>query len=75
MKILTTKEKAMIIGKRLSELRESKNLKIKDVAAELGMTPAAISNYENGLRVPRDEAKISLAKYYKVDLESIFYTF
>ncbi len=75
MKLLTTQEKAMIIGKRLSDLRKSKNLKIKDVAADLCMTPAAISNYENGLRIPRDEAKISLAKYYKVDLESLFYTF
>lgn len=72
---LTSKEKAQIIGKRLLDLREKKCLERKEVADAIGVTVSAISNYELGIRVPRDEAKYALAKYYGVDLGEIFYCF
>lgn len=72
---LTTKEKAEIIGKRLLKLRENKNLERKEVADATGLTVSAISNYELGIRVPRDEAKYALAQYYGVDLRATFFCF
>ena len=34
----------------------------------------AISQYESGARVPRDEIKVRIAKYYGVSVESLFFT-
>lgn len=61
----------MKIGKKLKELRKNKSQKI--VARDLGITESALSNYENNIRVPRDEIKKKIALYYKVSIESIFF--
>jgi transcriptional regulator len=60
------------IGKRLRSLRGDKT--IADVASDLGITQGALCNYENGIRVPRDEIKIKIAKYYNSSVEQIFFT-
>lgn len=72
---LSTKQKAKIIGERLLELRTNKNLERKEVAEATGLTISALSNYELGIRVPRDEAKFVLAQYYGVDLRATFFCF
>ncbi|MCM1114246.1 MAG: helix-turn-helix domain-containing protein [Clostridium sp.] len=72
---LTTKQKAKIIGTRLLKLRDDKNLERKEVAQATGLTTSALSNYELGIRVPRDEAKYILAQYYGVDLRETFFCF
>ena len=59
------------ISKKLIKLRG--NRKQKDVAKRLGITTSALSNYENGLRIPRDEIKIKIAKFYKKSVEEIFF--
>lgn len=71
----TTKQKAKIIGERLRYLRESKNLERKEVANATGLTVSAISNYELGIRIPRDEVKYALAQYYNVDIKKTFFCF
>ncbi len=68
-----TETKAKIIGERIYNLRVQKNLKRSDVANGTNLTVSAISNYELGIRVPRDEAKIALAKYFGVDISTFFY--
>lgn len=60
------------IAKNLKALRGSKSL--VQVAQDIGVTAPALSNYEQGLRIPRDEIKIKLAKYYGVTVESIFFS-
>lgn len=60
------------IGKILRDLRGDRPQ--REVAEAIGVTTMALSQYENGNRVPRDEIKISLAKFYGVTVESIFYT-
>lgn len=60
-----------VIGARLRALRGDRT--ITRVSAETGLGQSAISNYENGSRVPRDEAKLILAKYYGASVEAIFY--
>ena len=61
------------IGKRLSSLRKEKGKTQHDIAVELNVSDMAISLYERGERIPRDEIKIKLASYYGKSVESIFY--
>lgn len=60
------------IGERLRELRGSRTQ--EEVANAIGITSAAISQYEKGERIPRDEIKKSLAKYYKRTVNYIFFS-
>ena len=62
---------ASTIGKRLQKLRG--NTPRDKVATDLGISISAISMYESGHRIPRDEIKIKLADYYGVTVESIFF--
>ena len=60
------------IGAKLKELRGSRSQ--KEVTEAVNVTDMAISLYESGDRIPRDEVKIALAEYFGVSVESIFYT-
>ena len=44
----------------------------EEVAKALGISVSALSMYEQGNRVPRDEIKIRMAEYYGISLESLF---
>ena len=59
------------IGKRLTELRGKRSQ--TEVAKELGLSVSAVSMYEAGERVPRDEVKVQLAKYYNQTVGALFY--
>lgn len=61
-----------VVGERLKALRGSRSQ--KEVADALGVTTMAISQYETGDRMPRDEIKVRLANYYKRSVTSIFYS-
>ena len=61
----------MSIEEKLKKLRGGK--KSKDVAKAIGITISALSNYENDYRIPRDETKRKIAKYYKKSVEEIFF--
>ena len=59
------------ISEKLIELRGAKT---QDVAAhEIGISTSALSMYECGERIPRDEIKIKIAKYYGVTVGEIFF--
>lgn len=60
------------IGERLAELRAATGKSLSEVAEDLDITKSALSNYEQGLRVPRDTIKIRIAKYYKKSISTIF---
>lgn len=60
------------IGVKLKELRGSRSQ--REVADAVNVSDMAISLYESGDRIPRDEIKIALADYFGVSVESIFYT-
>lgn len=64
---------AQTIGERLRALRGSRTQ--KEVGDAIGVTAMAISFYERGERVPRDEIKIKLAKFYNRSVSYIFFTF
>lgn len=60
-----------IIAKRLVELRGEETR--ENVAAAVGVSISAISMYENGERIPRDDVKIRFAKYYNKSVQEIFF--
>lgn len=59
------------IGERLASLRGDKP--IVKVAGDLNISPSALSMYENGERIPRDNIKIRIAAYYKKPIQDIFF--
>lgn len=63
----------MTIGEKLKLLREEKGISVDEMAKELDLTRQAIYNYENNSRIPRDEIKVKIAKYFKKSVEEIFF--
>lgn len=59
------------ISKNLIALRGEKSR--EEVAFNIGISASALSMYETGQRVPRDEIKLKIAEYYGVDVQSIFF--
>lgn len=45
----------------------------EEVAAAVGISKSALSQYERGERVPRDHIKVRLADYYDRSVQFIFY--
>ena len=60
------------IAEKLRGLRGRRT--VKTVAEACGISPSTLSMYENGERVPRDEVKVRLAKFYSASVESIFFS-
>ena len=44
-----------------------------EVAKDIGITASAYSNYEQGIRIPRDTIKRKIADYYGKTVEYIFF--
>lgn len=44
-----------------------------EVANEVGISVSALQMYENGQRIPRDDIKVKLARFYGVSVEYLFY--
>ena len=59
------------IGNRLKALRGDKT--IRSVAREMGIGETALKNYEHGYRVPNDQAKEIIARYYGQTIDGLFY--
>ena len=61
------------IGQRIKGLRLQKEMSMEQMAKTLGTSYSAISMYENGERLPRDEIKIKIAELFGVSVETIFF--
>ena len=59
-------------GEKLVKLRGKRTQ--EEVSSAVGISTSALSMYECGSRVPRDEIKIRLAKYYNRTVQYIFYS-
>lgn len=59
------------IAKRLVLLREGRSR--DEVSKALGISLSALSMYETGARIPRDETKKKIAAYYGRSVEEIFF--
>lgn len=62
----------MSIGDKLKRLRGADSL--EKIAKDLNLTKQAIFNYENNIRVPRDEIKVRIAEYYNVSVQELFFS-
>lgn len=61
---------AEVIAKKLRELRGDKSR--EEVAASVHISVSALTMYENGARIPRDEIKVALACYYETTVGELF---
>ncbi len=61
----------MSIGYYLKQQRELANLTQGELARETGITQAAISRWEDDLRIPNIENCIKLADFYKISLDEL----
>lgn len=59
------------IGQRLLALRGRRSR--VEVARALGISVSALQMYENGNRMPRDDMKVSIAAYYGVTVQQLFF--
>lgn len=59
------------IGERLTALRG--NRAREEVATAVGVSRSAIAMYEQGERIPRDDIKIRIARYYQRTVQEIFF--
>ena len=55
----------------LKELRGDRTQ--EEVAEAIGVTKSAWAMYERGERVPRDEIKVKIAKYFGKTVEELFF--
>lgn len=63
---------ALRIGEKLVELRG--DIPQERVAKDNGISISALSMYEQGNRIPRDEIKIKLAAYYNTTVQELFFS-
>lgn len=61
----------MSTGMKLKALRGDKSQ--EEVAADLGISKSALAMYERDERIPRDEVKVLIAKYYNETVGALFY--
>ena len=61
------------IGKKIKEMRKQKGITAEELAKEIGTSASAVTMYEIGQRIPRDEIKIRIADFFASPVESIFY--
>ena len=62
---------AKIIGAKLVKLRGNRSQEL--VANACGISVSALSMYEQGKRIPRDEIKVKLAEFYETSVQAIFF--
>lgn len=55
----------------LKELRETKNMKQREIANIIGVTQRTYSNYETGTREPDIETLIRIADFYGISLDML----
>ena len=61
----------MNLGKNICDLRKSKNVTQEELAAELGVTAAAVSKWENGYTLPDILMLCALADYFQVTTDEL----
>ena len=61
----------MNIGKIILELRRQKNITQEELAAELGVTAAAVSKWENGYTLPDILMLCALADHFRVTTDEL----
>jgi len=64
---------AKVIGERIKKLREDNHLSRSELCNAADISLSALTMYETGQRVPRDEVKLRLSRCLNTSLEGLFY--
>lgn len=55
-------------------MRKARGEKTQDqVAADLGISKSAYAMYEKDKRIPRDEVKITISRYFGIPIQDLFF--
>lgn len=65
---------AEVIGEKIKNLREKNNISRENFANAVEISQSALSMYENGQRIPRDEVKLRIARSFNTSIEELFFT-
>jgi len=60
------------VGKRIKEIRESKNIKQFELAEYLDIEPTNLSKIENGVYFPREDKLKKIASFLNVEIKDLF---
>jgi len=60
-----------VIGEKLRTLRGPRTM--AEISDATGIGHSALNMYELGERIPRDDVKLKLAKFYGVNVEWLFF--
>ena len=63
----------MSIGMKLRALRQARKKTQQQAADDLKITKSALAMYERDERMPRDEIKVRISRYYNEPIESLFF--
>lgn len=61
------------VAERIKKARVKHGLSVEEVARGCGISVSAVQMYECGQRVPRDEIKISMAKFFGLTVQELFF--
>ena len=61
------------IGSKLRDLRQALGMSLLEASGKVGITISALAMYERGERLPRDEVKVRLARFYNRTVGEIFF--
>lgn len=61
----------MAFGEKLRVLRGERSQEV--VSREIGITKSSYAMYERNARVPRDEIKMKIARYFGVTVQFLFF--
>ena len=65
---------ALVIGEKIKKLREEQDIQRDDFCDTVGISLSALSMYETGQRIPRDEIKLKIARCLNTSIEALFFT-
>ncbi len=58
-----------VFPERIKELRIERNLSVNELAKEIGVSGAAVSRWENCIRIPNLDNIYNLAKFFDVSAD------
>ena len=61
------------VAERIKEERLKRELSVDEVAKGCGISVSAVQMYECGQRVPRDEIKVSMANFFGLTVQELFF--
>ena len=61
-----------LIGKRIKEIRKSKNIKQVELANLIDIEPTNLSKIEKGIHLPKDETIVKIANALSINTQDLF---